>query len=95
MLPPVRCHSCGSPIGQYFEGFFASIRARRHADSVLDEMDIDACCRIHFITSPRELSNMCVMMSNERIHEDGCEIVETNRPAENTIRVQRALDRDA
>lgn len=94
MFPPIRCYTCCAPIGQGFQHFFASIRRGEHADKVLDSMDMDVCCRIHFITAPSELSNMCVMVSNEKIHEDGCDIVETTRSAENTIRVQRAVDRN-
>lgn len=93
MFPPVRCYTCCAPIGQRFDHFFAQIRRGGHADEVLDAMEMDTCCRIHFITAPCELANMCVMMSNETVHEVGCEFVETTRPPQNTIRVQRVVDR--
>ena len=64
-----------------------------HADDVLDSMDIQACCRIHFITAPVGLSEMCVQMSNEKVFDNGCEVTETIRPPEDAIRVQRVKDR--
>lgn len=50
MIIPVRCFSCGKPVGQYWEKFKAEVEAGKDPAKVLDELGIDRyCCRQLFI----------------------------------------------
>ena len=88
---PVRCISCGAGIGHLKQEYQDSFKPPKQqtADIVLDSLDINPCCRIHFLTAPEELANMVTQLSSERVHDSGCNFTTTDRDAENIIRVQR------
>ena len=46
MIIPVRCYTCGKPIGAYWEDFKKRVDKDEEAQKVLDEMGITRyCCR--------------------------------------------------
>ena len=46
MIIPVRCFSCGKPVGHLWEDFRKRVDAGEDAGEVLDEMGLDRyCCR--------------------------------------------------
>ncbi|MDD5182216.1 MAG: DNA-directed RNA polymerase subunit N [Candidatus Nanoarchaeia archaeon] len=50
MIIPVRCFSCGKPIGQLWEKFKAGVEEGKDPGKVLDELGVDRyCCRQIFI----------------------------------------------
>ena len=94
LLPPVACISCGHRIGHKFTAYYRELRNGGTAEKVLDDMDdLNRCCRIHFLTAAEQSSRMITQCYNERIHDDGCKVVETTRQEQNNIRVQRGVCR--
>jgi len=50
MIIPVRCFSCGKPIGQFWEKFKAEVEKGKDPAKVLDELGVERyCCRQVFI----------------------------------------------
>ena len=50
MIIPVRCFSCGKPIGQLWEKFKEEVEKGKNPAKVLDELEVDRyCCRQVFI----------------------------------------------
>ena len=50
MIIPVRCFSCGKPIGHLYEEFKKRTEAGESAKLVLDELGVDRfCCRKAFL----------------------------------------------
>ena len=46
MLIPVRCFSCGKPIGHFWEDFNKRVGAGEDAGKVLDDLGLERyCCR--------------------------------------------------
>ncbi len=51
MIIPVRCMTCGKPLGQFWEEFKARTGKGEDAKKVLDGFGIDRyCCRSLFLT---------------------------------------------
>ena len=52
MMIPVRCISCGKPVGQLWEQFQKRIAAGEDAKKVLDDLGLKRyCCRALFLTN--------------------------------------------
>jgi DNA-directed RNA polymerase subunit N len=50
MIIPVRCFSCGKPIGQLWEDFKKRTDEGEDSKKVLDELGLDRyCCRAMFL----------------------------------------------
>lgn len=50
MIIPVRCFSCGKPIGHLYEEFKKRVEAGENAKKVLDELGLERyCCRAVFL----------------------------------------------
>jgi len=50
MIIPVRCFSCGKPIGQLWEKFKEEVEKGREPKKVLDELGLEKyCCRQIFL----------------------------------------------
>lgn len=50
MIIPVRCFSCGKPIGQLWEQFKKEVAEGKPAKVVLDELELERfCCRAVFL----------------------------------------------
>ena len=50
MIIPVRCFSCGKPIGQLWEEYKKRIAEGESSKKVLDELGLDrVCCRSVFL----------------------------------------------
>ena len=46
MIIPVRCFSCGKPIGQMWEKYKKKLEAGEDAGKILDELGLERyCCR--------------------------------------------------
>ena len=51
MIIPIRCMSCGTPIGGKWEKFKAEVESGKDPKKVLDSLGIkNYCCRAIFIT---------------------------------------------
>ena len=51
MMFPVRCFTCGAPIGQYWDEFIRRVQAGENPGKVLDDLGITRyCCRRMFIS---------------------------------------------
>ena len=51
MIIPVRCLTCGKPVGGLWETFKGRIAAGEEPKKVLDELGLDRyCCRALFLT---------------------------------------------
>jgi DNA-directed RNA polymerase subunit N len=51
MIIPVRCMTCGKPVGQFWEEFKARTAKGEDAKKILDQMGVDRyCCRSLFLT---------------------------------------------
>lgn len=51
MIVPVRCFTCGKPIGGIFEKFQAAMDRGEQPGKVLDELGVDRyCCRALVLT---------------------------------------------
>ena len=50
MIVPVRCFSCGKPIGHLWEDFKEKVKAGEKKGKVLDELGMERmCCRSVFL----------------------------------------------
>jgi DNA-directed RNA polymerase subunit N len=50
MIIPIRCFSCGKPVGHLWEEFEAKVAAGENKKKVLDELGLDRyCCRALFL----------------------------------------------
>lgn len=50
MIIPVRCFSCGKPIGQLWEQFKESVEKGEDRKKLLDELGLERyCCRAVFL----------------------------------------------
>jgi len=50
MIIPIRCFSCGKPIGQSWEEYKKRVAEGEKSGKVLDELGLDRfCCRSMFI----------------------------------------------
>ena len=46
MIIPVKCFSCGKPVGQVYEKFCAEVKKGKDAEQVLNELGVERyCCR--------------------------------------------------
>lgn len=51
MIIPIRCMTCGKPVGHLWEQFQADIKKGKSAKTVLDSMELTRyCCRSLFLT---------------------------------------------
>lgn len=51
MIIPVRCMTCGKPVGQFWEEFKARTAKGENAKKILDQMGVERyCCRSLFLT---------------------------------------------
>jgi len=52
MLPPVRCFTCGAPLGHLWEEFKRRVEAGEPPAKVLDDLGVKRyCCRRMLLTS--------------------------------------------
>lgn len=52
MLPPVRCFTCGTPLGHLWEEFAAKVREGEDPSRVLEDLGIRRyCCKRTLFTS--------------------------------------------
>ena len=50
MIIPVRCFSCGKPLGQLWEEYKKRVAAGESSGKVLDELEVERfCCRSLFL----------------------------------------------
>ncbi len=50
MIIPVRCYSCGKPIGHLWEEFEKRVKAGEDRKKVLDDLGLERqCCRAIFL----------------------------------------------
>ena len=50
MIIPIRCFSCGKPIGQLWEGFKKRVEEGENKKQVLNELELERfCCRSVFL----------------------------------------------
>lgn len=50
MIIPIRCFSCGKPIGQFWEDFKARVEKGEDRKKILDELGLERyCCRAVFL----------------------------------------------
>lgn len=50
MIIPIRCWSCGKPIGQFWEEFTERVAAGEDRKKVLDSLGMERyCCRTMFL----------------------------------------------
>lgn len=51
MIIPIRCFTCGKPVGQYWEEYQKGIKAGRNSKNLLDKLGIERyCCRALFLS---------------------------------------------
>ncbi len=51
MIIPVRCMTCGKPVGQFWEEFKTRMAKGENAKKILDEVGLERyCCRSLFLT---------------------------------------------
>jgi DNA-directed RNA polymerase subunit N len=51
MIIPVRCMTCGKPVGQFWEEFEARVKKGESPKRVLDSLGVDRyCCRSLFMS---------------------------------------------
>lgn len=52
MLPPIRCFTCGAPLGHLWEDFQRRVKAGEDPAKVLDDLGVKRyCCRRTLLTS--------------------------------------------
>ena len=50
MIIPVRCFSCGKPVGHLWEKYLERVKAGEDPKKVMDDLDIERyCCRALFM----------------------------------------------
>jgi DNA-directed RNA polymerase subunit N (RpoN/RPB10) len=51
MMIPVRCFTCGKPIGHLWDDFKSAEKARKNTKNTLDTLGLERyCCRSVFLT---------------------------------------------
>lgn len=51
MIIPIRCFTCGKPIGHLYEEYKKEVKAGKKEKSVLDRLGVERyCCRSIFLT---------------------------------------------
>ncbi len=51
VMIPIRCMTCGKPVGQYWEKYRKEIKAGKNPQKVLDSLGLERyCCRSLFLT---------------------------------------------
>ncbi len=51
MLIPIRCFTCGKPIGQHWEEYQRQVKKGTSPKTVLDKLGLERyCCRTVFLT---------------------------------------------
>ncbi len=61
MLPPVRCFTCGAPLGHLWEEFQRRVRAGEDPSKVLDDLGVYRyCCRRTLFTSVTYIEEMAM-----------------------------------
>ncbi len=51
MIIPIRCISCGKPVGQLYEDYQKQVKAGKKGKDVLDSLGLERmCCRSLFLT---------------------------------------------
>jgi DNA-directed RNA polymerase subunit N len=51
MIIPIRCMTCGKPIGHLWESYQKEVKARKNPKAVLDSLGLERyCCRSAFLT---------------------------------------------
>ena len=59
MIIPVRCMTCGKPVGQYWEEFAERTKKGENPRKVLDEMGLERyCCRSLFLSHVEMTENI-------------------------------------
>ncbi len=52
MLPPVRCFTCGAPLGHLWAKYIERVKAGEDPAKVLDDLGVERyCCRRMLLTS--------------------------------------------
>jgi len=50
MIIPIRCFSCGKPVGHLYEDFLKRVKAGEEAKKVFDDIGLERyCCRALFL----------------------------------------------
>jgi DNA-directed RNA polymerase subunit N len=61
VLPPVRCFTCGAPLGHLWEEFQRRVRAGEDPAKVLDDLGVKRyCCRRTLLTSITYVEEMAL-----------------------------------
>ncbi len=51
MIIPIRCMTCGKPIGQFWDDYQKAVKKGKKAQTVLDSLGVERyCCRSLFLT---------------------------------------------
>jgi DNA-directed RNA polymerase subunit N (RpoN/RPB10) len=51
MIIPIRCMSCGKPVGHLYEKYLKEVEAGKSPKNVLDKLGLDRyCCRSLFLS---------------------------------------------
>ncbi len=51
MIIPIRCMTCGKPVGHLWETYQKEVRAKKKPKNVLDKLGLERyCCRSLFLT---------------------------------------------
>jgi DNA-directed RNA polymerase subunit N len=51
MIIPIRCMTCGKPVGHLWETYQKAVKARKNPKNVLDSLGLERyCCRSLFLT---------------------------------------------
>jgi DNA-directed RNA polymerase subunit N len=51
MIIPIRCMTCGKPIGHLYEAYLKEVKAGKKPQKVLDDLGVERyCCRSLFLT---------------------------------------------
>jgi DNA-directed RNA polymerase subunit N len=51
MIIPIRCMTCGKPVGHLYETFRKEVKAGRNPKNVLDKLGLERyCCRSLFMS---------------------------------------------
>jgi DNA-directed RNA polymerase subunit N len=51
MIIPIRCMTCGKPVGHLWEAYLAELKKKKQPKAVLDGLGLERyCCRSLFLT---------------------------------------------
>lgn len=51
MIIPIRCMTCGKPVGHLYEAYQREVKKGKNPQKVLDELGLERyCCRSLFLT---------------------------------------------